>query len=96
MKYNIAQFSDPHFGEMGYQSDKIQTTIKEVDDLSPNLVVTTGDLTGDGLTRQFELAHSALKQLKPSVLTMWEIMMLETLGMSVHVKLQYLSMAILF
>jgi len=68
-EYTLVQLSDPHFGEMGYQSEKIQTAIEEVNDLSPNLVVTTGDLTGDGLTRQFELAHSALKQLKPKVLT---------------------------
>jgi 3',5'-cyclic AMP phosphodiesterase CpdA len=67
--YVIAHISDPHFGEPGFQKEKIQTAINEINDLSPNIVVVTGDLTSDGLTSDFELAYSALSQLKPKTLT---------------------------
>jgi 3',5'-cyclic AMP phosphodiesterase CpdA len=59
----IAQISDVHCGPM-LRKDALRSAIKEVNALSPDVAIVTGDLTEDGLISEFELAAKELKQLK--------------------------------
>jgi 3',5'-cyclic AMP phosphodiesterase CpdA len=62
--YTIAQFSDIHCGDSRFDTDLMEATIHEINDLDPNLVVVAGDLTADGYREQFDEAHSWIKQVE--------------------------------
>ncbi len=62
--YVIAQFSDIHCGDARFDTDLMEATIHEINDLEPNLVIVAGDLTADGYREQFDEAHSWISQLK--------------------------------
>ena len=68
-KYTIAHISDIHVGEGGFRQDKVIKSVKEINELSPDLVVVTGDLTCSGLDEEFKLAKKHLSKLdkKPLV-----------------------------
>jgi len=59
----IVQISDIHCGPM-FNQETFRTAIKEINAMSPDAVVVTGDLTEDGIQSQFQTAARELKQLK--------------------------------
>lgn len=63
MDYYLVHLSDIHVGEGGFARKKAELCIKEVNDLSPDLVVTTGDLTERGLREEFEGAAELVKNI---------------------------------
>ncbi|MDH5691289.1 MAG: metallophosphoesterase family protein [Candidatus Bathyarchaeota archaeon] len=68
-KYTIAHISDVHVGEGGFRQDQVIKSVQEINELSPDLVVVTGDLTYNGLDNEFKLAKRLLNRLnkKPLV-----------------------------
>ena len=59
----IVQLSDLHVGSQ-FQPDVFETIIKEVNELNPDVIVITGDLTNEGLMKEYEKCKSLLKQFK--------------------------------
>ena len=59
----IVQLSDLHVGSQ-FQSDVFETVVKEVNELNPDVIVITGDLTNEGLMKEYEKCKSLLKQFK--------------------------------
>ncbi|MDH7477114.1 MAG: metallophosphoesterase [Candidatus Bathyarchaeota archaeon] len=59
----IAQISDVHCGPM-LRKETLRAGIKEINELSPDLVLVCGDLTENGLISEFETAVKELKRLK--------------------------------
>jgi len=59
----LVQVSDIHCGPM-LRKENLRTAIKEINQLSPDVVLVTGDLTEDGLISEFETASKELKKLK--------------------------------
>ncbi|MDI6690373.1 MAG: metallophosphoesterase [Candidatus Bathyarchaeota archaeon] len=59
----IAQISDVHCGPM-LRRDTLRAGIKEINELSPDVVLVSGDLTENGLISEFETAVKELKRLK--------------------------------
>ena len=49
----IVQISDIHCGPM-FNQETFRTAIKEINAMSPDAVVITGDLTEDGIQSQFK------------------------------------------
>jgi 3',5'-cyclic AMP phosphodiesterase CpdA len=62
--------SDIHVGEGGYAQKKAEMCVKEINNLSPNLVVVTGDLTEKGLLEEFEGAAELLKGINSKTICM--------------------------
>ncbi|MCK4434717.1 metallophosphoesterase, partial [Candidatus Bathyarchaeota archaeon] len=58
----IVQISDIHCGPM-FNREALRTAIKEVNALSPDAVVVTGDITENGIQSEFKQATKELKQL---------------------------------
>lgn len=61
--YTIVHISDIHVGEHGFRKDKFSECIREVNELSPDLTVITGDLTFGGLPDEFEGAKKLIDRL---------------------------------
>ena len=59
----IVQISDVHCGPM-FNQETSRTAIKEINEMSPDAVVVTGDLTENGIQSEFKQAAKELKQLK--------------------------------
>jgi 3',5'-cyclic AMP phosphodiesterase CpdA len=59
----IAQLSDIHCGHPLFDGDLLDHAIKEIQDLSPDLVVVAGDLTSEGYAPQFRQAKRYLDRL---------------------------------
>ena len=59
----IVQISDIHCGPM-FRKETLRAAIKEINDLSPDVTLVTGDLTENGLISEFETAAKELKKLK--------------------------------
>jgi putative phosphoesterase len=59
----IAQISDVHCGSM-LRREKLREAIKEINKLSPDIVLVTGDITENGVLSEFETAAKELKKLK--------------------------------
>jgi len=59
----IAQISDVHCGPM-LRNETLRKAIKEVNALSPDVVLVTGDLTENGLISEFETASKELKKIR--------------------------------
>ncbi|MEM3696177.1 MAG: metallophosphoesterase family protein, partial [Candidatus Bathyarchaeia archaeon] len=59
----IAQISDVHCGPM-LSKETLRASIKEINDLSPDVVLVCGDLTENGLISEFKTAVKELKRLK--------------------------------
>jgi len=59
----LAQISDVHCGPM-LRKETLRAAIKEINELSPEVVLVTGDLTENGLISEFETAAKELKKLK--------------------------------
>jgi Icc protein len=59
----IAQISDVHCGPM-LNKEILRLAIKEINELSPDVVLVTGDLTENGIKEEFETASQELNALK--------------------------------
>ena len=59
----IVHMSDVHCGPQ-FREDALHTALDEINDLSPDAVVVSGDLTENGLPREFEWASRELRSLK--------------------------------
>jgi Icc protein len=59
----IAQISDIHCGSPHFVPSLLERTIVEINELEPELVIVSGDLTGDGLRAEFETARDYLDRL---------------------------------
>lgn len=57
LNMNIVQLSDLHVRGL-LKEEAFNTIIKEVNDLSPDVIIISGDLTDDGLIFQFQQAMS--------------------------------------
>lgn len=55
----IVQLSDLHVGSQ-FQSEVFETVVKEVNELNPDVIVITGDLTNEGLMQEYEKCKSLL------------------------------------
>ena len=55
----IVQISDLHIGSQFLQ-EKFDTLVKEVNDLNPDVIVITGDLTNEGLMKEYEKCKDLL------------------------------------
>ncbi len=49
----IVQLSDLHVGSQ-FQQDVFETVVKEVNELNPDVIVITGDLTNEGLVKEYK------------------------------------------
>ncbi|MDH7563727.1 MAG: metallophosphoesterase [Candidatus Bathyarchaeota archaeon] len=59
----IAQISDVHCGPM-FSKEKLVAATKEINQLSPDIVLVTGDLTENGLVSEFKQAAKELKKIR--------------------------------
>lgn len=59
----LVQASDVHCGPM-FNREAFRTAIKEIDEMNPDRVLVTGDLTENGLISEFRAASSEFKKLK--------------------------------
>jgi len=59
----LVQISDVHCGPM-LRRETLRKAIKEINSLSPDFVLVTGDLTENGLISEFEMASKELKRLR--------------------------------
>jgi len=59
----LAQISDVHCGPM-LRRKTLRAAIKEINELSPDIVLITGDLTENGLISEFGTASKELKKLR--------------------------------
>jgi Icc protein len=58
----IVQLSDLHVGGL-FKEDAFSTIVNEVNELSPDVVIISGDLTDDGLIFQFQQARSLIQKI---------------------------------
>src|SRR5918995_911234 len=61
----IVQLSDLHIGGL-FKEDAFNTIVNEVNELSPDVVIISGDLTDDGLIFQFQQARTLIQKLNCS------------------------------
>ena len=59
----IVQLSDIHVGAQ-FRADVFEKVIEEVNSLSPDAVVITGDLTNEGLKEQYEKCKTLISKIK--------------------------------
>ncbi len=59
----LVQISDLHCGQM-FRRETLRTAIKEINALSPDVVLVTGDLTENGLISEFQTASKELRKLR--------------------------------
>ena len=59
----LAQISDVHCGPM-LRKETLRAAIKEINNLSPDVVLVTGDLTENGLISEFGTSSKELKKLR--------------------------------
>ncbi len=64
MSFIIAQVSDLHCGSPHFVAALLDRALEEVNELQPDLVVVSGDLTGDGLRGEYELARDYLDRVE--------------------------------
>lgn len=51
----LVQISDVHCGPM-FRRENLRAAIKEINEMSPDVVLVTGDLTENGVMTEFETA----------------------------------------
>lgn len=64
----IAHLSDMHVGAINFKEELLLNAINKVNDLDPNLVIVTGDVTENGYYAEFERAAEYLDLLKAPLL----------------------------
>ncbi len=63
MTITIAQLSDLHCGSPHFVPSLLDRALVEVNELEPDVVIISGDLTGDGLRGEFQLAADYLERI---------------------------------
>ena len=61
--FTIAQISDIHCGSPHFVPSLLERAITEINELEPNVVVVSGDLTADGFREEYELAREYIDRL---------------------------------
>ena len=61
----FVQISDMHIGGL-FKQDAFNTIVQEVNNLKPDAIIISGDLTDDGLIYQFQQAHREIKKFNCS------------------------------
>lgn len=61
--FTIVQISDLHCGSPYFVSSLLERTIVEINELEPNVVVVSGDLTNEGYRQEFQTAREYLDQI---------------------------------
>src|ERR687884_405493 len=64
MPFTIAQLSDLHCGQQFFLPDLLERAIVEINDLKPDVVVCSGDLTSHGFKDEYALAKRYLDQIE--------------------------------
>jgi len=59
----LVQISDVHCGPM-FRKESLRTAIREINEICPDAVLITGDLTENGLISEFNIASKELKRLQ--------------------------------
>lgn len=59
----LIQISDTHCGPM-FRKETFRSAVREINEMSPDVVLVTGDLTENGLISEFKMAARELKRLK--------------------------------
>lgn len=62
--FSIAHISDLHCGSPYFMPDLLETAIEEINELGPDVLVVSGDLTNEGFLPEFELAHSYIDRVE--------------------------------
>ncbi|MEA3254451.1 MAG: metallophosphoesterase family protein [Candidatus Altiarchaeota archaeon] len=60
----VIHLSDLHCGNSGFNSEALELAIEEINELMPDIVVVTGDLTDNGFLHEYELARDYLSRIK--------------------------------
>ena len=60
----IAQISDIHCGGVDFVPSLLERAIREINDLAPDIVICSGDLTTFGFKHEYVLARSYLDQIE--------------------------------
>ena len=61
--FTIAQISDLHCGDPQFQPNLLERTISEINDLGPDIVVCSGDLTTFGFKQEYLQAKAYLDEI---------------------------------
>ena len=62
--FTIAQISDLHCGSPHFVPSLLDRALVEINELEPDVVIVSGDLTGDGLRAEFEEAREYLDRVE--------------------------------
>ena len=62
-RFTIAQLSDPHCGSPHFVPSLLDRALVEINELQPDVVVVSGDLTSDGLRGEYQLARDYLDRI---------------------------------
>ncbi len=62
-KMLLVQVSDIHCGPI-FRKETFRSAVKEINEMSPDVVLVTGDLTENGLISEFKMAAEGLRKLK--------------------------------
>ncbi|HVH51243.1 MAG TPA: metallophosphoesterase, partial [Gaiellaceae bacterium] len=66
--FTIVQLSDLHCGQQFFLPDLLERAIAETNELSPDVVVISGDLTSHGFKPEYELAKEYIDRIECSSL----------------------------
>ena len=61
--FTIAQLSDIHCGSPHFVPSLLERAVAEINELAPDVVIVSGDLTADGFREEYELAREYIDQL---------------------------------
>jgi Icc protein len=62
--FRIAHISDLHCGSPHFQADLLERAIEEINELSPDVTVVSGDLTADGFKGEYQIAREYIDRLE--------------------------------
>lgn len=64
----IAHISDLHVGALAFQEKLLNKAINEINDLKPDVIIVTGDITENGYYMEFERAAGYLEKIENPIL----------------------------
>lgn len=64
----IAHISDLHVGALAFKYELLERVINEVNEMNPDVVIITGDITENGYHMEFKEADDYLKKIEPPML----------------------------
>ncbi len=64
MEIQIAHISDIHVGKVNFMQDMLESCIHEVNEIDPDLLVLSGDLTGFGFKEEYKKADEYVRCFK--------------------------------